>query len=197
MGGHVAKKIKNKRVMSEEHKKKIASARTKYLEQKKAKNADGVSLEDSGKSSGNSSRFQPNHEKLGGRVKGVKNKRTLWLESITDEALTAANTHLNQLLIDGNPEALKMHFDRIYPKPASINVPTFTNSDFKLPAVKSGADINNAMEVVLLAVQDGVISLEEGEYWYDKLERKIKALAHFEWEPFIEKMLELKKRGEI
>jgi hypothetical protein len=107
--------------------------------------------------------FEVGNKSGQGRRRGSRNKRTVFLEAI--ESNGAALIKQCQLMaLKGDPTALRLCIERLLPpcKPPS--------GRFRLPAVRTAADLVNAFPVVMQAVARGQVSAHEGEAIANMLE---------------------------
>ena len=104
-----------------------------------------------------------------GRPLGSRNVKTCFLEALGDERASKVVDMLWDKAKAGCIEALMFIADRIYPKGK-----TNTYTDFDLGDTKTMGGLNDAMERVLDAVSDSVLTHEEAERLMEMLERKRK-----------------------
>src|SRR4051794_189091 len=101
--------------------------------------------------------FQPGNKIGHGRPKGSKNRATLEREALLDEFAPAITRKCVSEALKGNNSALRLCMERIVP-PAKPQNPTF-----RLPPIRSAADLLVASASVLKAMGAGDLSPSEGE----------------------------------
>ncbi len=104
-----------------------------------------------------------------GRPMNSKNVKTCFLEALGDERAIQVIDMLWAKAKGGSIEAIMFIADRLYPKGK-----TNTYTDFDLGDTKTMGGLNDAMERVLDAVSDSLLTHEEAERLMDMLERKRK-----------------------
>ena len=110
-----------------------------------------------------------NGNKLGvGRPKGSKNRATLEREALIDGCATAILKKSASEALKGNNSVLGTWTKRLVP-PARQPQPAF-----KLPPIRSAADLWRASESVLKAMAAGALSPQEGESFISVIERCLK-----------------------
>jgi hypothetical protein len=108
----------------------------------------------------NTGHFRPGNP---GKPKGAKNKSTQLMEVIVaanPEALKEIAEKVIEKARAGTPWACELLFNRLWPEPK----PRGSFIQFELPALDKLSDVQTALNAVLQAVADGVISIEEGEH---------------------------------
>jgi hypothetical protein len=92
-----------------------------------------------------------------GRPPGTRNKRTIWQEALESHALPIIN-QAKFLALKPNPDmtALRLCLERLVP----IAKPP--NSTFRLPRIRTPADLPNALSALERAVASGQLSTQEG-----------------------------------
>ena len=101
--------------------------------------------------------FKPGNKSGHGRPKGSKNRATLEREALFEEFGSAITKKCISEALKGNNSALRLCMERIMP-PA-----TPSNPVFKLPPIRSAADLLLASASVLKAMDAGDLSPQEGE----------------------------------
>ena len=101
--------------------------------------------------------FQPGNKIGHGRPKGSKNRATLEREALLDEFGPAITKKCVSEALKGNNSALRLCMERIVP-PAR-----YQNPAFRLPPIRSAADLVVASASVLKAMGAGELSPQEGE----------------------------------
>src|SRR4051794_23549506 len=101
--------------------------------------------------------FEPGNKHGHGRPKGSKNRATLEREALLNEFAPAIMKKCVSESLKGNNSALRLCMERILP-PAKPQNPAF-----KLPPIRSAADLLVASATVLKAMANGDLSPQEGE----------------------------------
>jgi hypothetical protein len=101
--------------------------------------------------------FEPGNKIGHGRPKGSKNRATLEREALFEEFGPAITKKCVSEALKGNNSALRLCMERIMP-PAKPSNPVF-----KLPPIRSAADLLLASASVLKAMGAGDLSPQEGE----------------------------------
>jgi hypothetical protein len=101
--------------------------------------------------------FKPGNKFGHGRPKGSKNRATLEREALLEEFGPAITKKCVSEALKGNNTALRLCMERIVP-PAKPSNPVF-----KLPPIRSAADLLLASASVLKAMGAGDLSPQEGE----------------------------------
>ena len=108
--------------------------------------------------------FEPGNTSGRGRPKGSRNKATLDREALLDEFGAAITRKCVAEALKGDKSALRLCMERLLP-PARHQT-----AAFKLPSIRSTADLPHASAAVLKAVADGTVSAQEGETFVRMLE---------------------------
>src|ERR1700674_1950005 len=92
------------------------------------------------------------------KKKGSRNKRTLFQEALESHGLQAIS-QLKLLAFRPNPDmtALRLYVERL------VAIPKPANSQFRLPRVRTAADLPEALSALTQAVSRGRLSAQEGE----------------------------------
>lgn len=100
--------------------------------------------------------FEPGNTMGQGRPRGSRNKRTMLTELMQDHG-EAMIKQCQVLALQGDPTALRLCMERLLPpcKPS--------NNRFRMPQLKTMADIVKAFPVLARAVASGKLSAQEGE----------------------------------
>ncbi|TYL84507.1 hypothetical protein FXB40_44720 [Bradyrhizobium rifense] len=102
-------------------------------------------------------RFRPGQSgNLAGRPRGARNATTLACEALLDGEAQRLTAKCIQMALEGDPVALKLCFDRIYPPRKGRTV------TFPLRAIDCAQDTADALSDIAAAVASGQISPEEG-----------------------------------
>src|SRR4051794_12138334 len=101
--------------------------------------------------------FEPGNKQGHGRPKGSKNRATLEREALLNEYAPAIMKKCVSEGLKGNNSALRLCMERILPPAKS------QNPAFKLPPIRSAADLLVASASVLKAMAGGDLSPQEGE----------------------------------
>ena len=93
-----------------------------------------------------------------GRPRGSRNKRTVFQEALESHGLQAIS-QLKLLAFRPNPDmtALRLYVERL------VAIPKPANSQFRLPRVRTAADLPEALSALTQAVSRGRLSAQEGE----------------------------------
>lgn len=91
-----------------------------------------------------------------GRPVGSRNRSTLLLEELLDGQAAALMGKAIQLALNGDPFALRLCLDRLYPVPKERRI------DLHLPEVTEVEHVTAALSVILAATAEGEITPGEG-----------------------------------
>jgi hypothetical protein len=122
-----------------------------------------------------------------GKKPGTRHRATLAIENLLDGEGEALTRKAIELAKNGDLMAIKLCLDRICPprKSRLINI--------DLPAVDTGGGVSQAQAVVIQAVGEGKIALDEGQALSSILEARRKALETQDHEERLNKLEELEK----
>jgi len=101
--------------------------------------------------------FEPGNSSGQGRPLGSRNQATLDREALLDEYGTAITRKCLTEAMKGDKSALRLCLERLIP-PARPQA-----SEFKLPGIRSAADLPRASTAILKAVAAGNLSVQEAE----------------------------------
>jgi Family of unknown function (DUF5681) len=126
--------------------------------------------------SSHGTRFKPGESgNPSGRPKGSRNKASKFVE-LLDEHGTAVLEKFVEKAIEGDPVALKLYIPRLIPRRTGRPI------DIELPEIKTATDAATASKIVIMAVSDGTVTLEEGSKLINLIESHSKLLAHADLE---------------
>jgi hypothetical protein len=120
--------------------------------------------------------FQPGHPGGPGRPAGSRNKATLALDQIADDAGKAILEMMVEAAKGGDMRAAELVLQRIWPARKSRPIA------LTLPAIRSASDVVAAVGAVADAVGAGEITPDEGQAVASILEAKRKAIETVELE---------------
>ena len=92
-----------------------------------------------------------------GRPRGSRNRSTILIESLLDEASERLTSKAIELAIKGDPHALKLCFERLLPPRKDRPI------DLQLPEIESVEQLSAATSLVIQAVGNGQITPVEGQ----------------------------------
>jgi hypothetical protein len=118
-----------------------------------------------------------------GRPRGSRNKRTVFVELMEDNG-EAMIKQCKVLAYKGDPTALRICMDRLI---APCKAP---NSRFRLPRVRTPADLTPALTAVSQAVARGLMSAQEGEAMARIIESQRRTMEAGEFEKRIRSLEE-------
>jgi len=90
-----------------------------------------------------------------GRPRGSRNKAKVILESIFAGEAEEVGRRLIGLAKDGDPVALKIYFERIYPVPKDCPI------ELDVPPIESGEQVQPLMVALFAALFTGQLTLQE------------------------------------
>lgn len=122
-------------------------------------------------------RFGPGNP---GRPRGAKNRVTVAVQTLLDGQAEALTEKAIAAALKGDGFALKLCLDRIAPAPKSRRV------DFKIPPLKSAADVPKALAAIVKAVAAGDLAPDEAASLSSLVERFLKAVEMADLEKRIE-----------
>ena len=100
--------------------------------------------------------FEPGNQLGKGRPPGSRNKKTIFQEALESHGLEIVNKAKLEAL-KADPTALRLCVERLIP------IPKAPNSRFRLPPVRTPADLTKALSAATQAVSRGRLSAQEGE----------------------------------
>ena len=120
--------------------------------------------------------FQPGNKFGRGRPAGSRNKATIALQQMLDSHGEAITKKCAILALQGDPTALRLSLERVLPPRKHFPV------EFKLPPIKTAADVSAALGAVLRAVADGKLTVTEGHAVTGMLEMRRRVIETEELE---------------
>lgn len=117
-----------------------------------------------------------------GKIKGTRNKATLFAEQLLQGELETICRRLLQEAVEGNMQAIKMVLDRLLPPKRNIPIA------IDLPKLENSSDALNAISYVTVAVSRGDLSVEEGEALSRMIEVYIRAVEAYDYETRLSKI---------
>jgi len=103
--------------------------------------------------------FEPGNNVSQGRPLGSRNKKTLIAEEFQKEGVLAVRTVKRLALEYHDIRALKIWTEHLYAKPGK----PIRHNRFRLPPMKTSADLANAVPAIMQEVAAGRISAQDGE----------------------------------
>jgi hypothetical protein len=91
-----------------------------------------------------------------GRKKGVRTRKAALIESLFESEVEAVGKKTLELALGGDTAALKAILDRIYPPPRGRRI------QFRIPSITGAHDVVLALNAVMRAVGNGVLTIDEG-----------------------------------
>jgi hypothetical protein len=101
--------------------------------------------------------FQPGNRFGRGRPQGSRNKATIALQKMLDGCGESITRKCALMAMQGDPTALRLCMERLIPPRKDHPV------QFKLPAIRTAAEVAEAVNVVLQAVSRGQLAPSEGQ----------------------------------
>jgi hypothetical protein len=101
--------------------------------------------------------FQPGNTFGRGRPQGSRNKATIALQQMLDERGESITRKCSLMAMKGDPTAMRLCMERLIPPRKDQPV------KFKLPLVRTAAEVAEAVSVVLQAVSRGQLTPAEGQ----------------------------------
>ena len=105
-----------------------------------------------------------------GRAPGSRNRATLAMQALLDGEAEALTRKCVQLALDGDTTALKLAMERLLPPRRTRTI------ELALPALKSSADVSEALVTTIGAMASGSLTPDEASAVAGLLEAKRKAL---------------------
>ena len=127
--------------------------------------------------------------KLGkGRPPGSRNKRTALME-LMEEHGEAMVKKCQLLALNGDPTALRLCMERLVPPCRA------SNHQFRLPPMKTVAELMKALPVVAQEVARGRLSAQDGEVISRMIERQRQAIESEEFEKRLRALEKVRRSG--
>lgn len=117
-----------------------------------------------------------------GKIKGTRNKATLFAEQLLQGELETICRRLLQEAVEGNMQAIKIVLDRLLPPKRNIPIA------IDLTKLENSSDALNAISYVTVAVSRGDLSVEEGEALSRMIEVYIRAVEAHDYETRLSKI---------
>ena len=115
--------------------------------------------------------FEPGNSAGQGRPLGSRNQASLDREALLDEYGTAITKKCLTEAMKGDKSALRLCMERLVP-PARQQ-----SAAFKLPAIRSAADLPRASNAILKTSAEGTLSVQDGEGFLRMLELRQRLLG--------------------
>ncbi len=126
--------------------------------------------------SSHGSRFKPGVSgNPNGRSKGSRNKASKFIEMLDERGSDVVEKFIDKAL-EGDPVALKLYIPRLIPRRTARSI------ELDLPEIMTITDAAAASKIVLAAVSNGVLTLDEGTKLMSLIESLIKVQAHADLE---------------
>jgi len=91
-----------------------------------------------------------------GRKKGVRTRKAALIESLFESEVEAVGKKTLELALGGDTAALKIVVDRLCPAPRGRRI------QFRIPSITGAHDVVRALNAVMRAVGNGVLTIDEG-----------------------------------
>jgi hypothetical protein len=132
----------------------------------------------------------------GGALKHSRHTKTILSDAIGAKAIIDLIQQEYEKAKNGDSEAARFLISYWLNKPATEPSLTYFEP-WEIGGTTTVQEILHEASRITIALSNGEISKEHAAELRVSLRDNTSMIAHLEWEPFIEKMLELKKRGQI
>jgi hypothetical protein len=92
-----------------------------------------------------------------GRPRGAKNKITIEAKTILEGNTEAITRKAVEMALDGDPAAMRLCMERIYPRPKELSIKT------RLPDIKQTSDIPLAISKIFQMIGNGKLTIDQGK----------------------------------